>query len=82
MLTLWLIDTGVRGSVRLPAAWFDAAFRAPWLGNLALALLLISLGLGYTQRWARWNRGYWLPFAVVALALLTSVKFGAAAPPP
>lgn len=76
VLTLWAIDAGVRGSVTLPAAWFDAAFRAPWLGTLTLALLLAALGLGYTQRWRGWHRGYWLPFAVVAMALVAGVKFG------
>lgn len=76
VLLLWAIEGGVRGSVAMPATWFDAAFRAPWLGTASLALLLLALGTGYAKNWRGWNRGYWLPFAVVTTALAACVNFG------
>lgn len=75
VLLLWTIESGVRGSVTLPAMWFDAAFRAPWMGTASLAALLVALGIGYAKDWRGWNRGCWLPFAVVSLALAAGVRF-------
>ncbi len=75
VLVLWAIEGGVRGSLALPAMWFEAAFRAPWMGTVSLAALLGALGLGYAKDWRGWNRGYWLPFGVVTLALVAGVAF-------
>lgn len=75
VLLLLGIEHGVRGFVTLPAMWFPAEFRAGWLGPLALALLLLALGVGYARRWRGWNRFYWLPFAIVAATLAVGVRF-------
>ena len=38
--------------------------------------LVIALVAGYTGNWRGWHRGYWAPFAVVAVAFCFGVKFG------
>lgn len=76
VLLLWGIDLGVRSTVMLPAMWFTAGFRAPWIGGLALTATLAAMGWGYARGWRGWHRGYWLPFAVVAAALAFGAKFG------
>lgn len=75
VLLLWAIEAGVQGSAALPGMWFDAAFREPWMGTVSLAALLLALGTGYAKNWRGWNRGCWLPVAVVAIALATAVTF-------
>lgn len=75
-VVLWLIDRGIAISAQAPGMWVQAAFRAEWLGPAALAVLLISLGFGYAKRWQGWQRGFWTPFALVALALVCGVRFG------
>lgn len=76
VLLLWALEAGIRGFAAAPATWFTATFRTPWLGGATLAALLLALALGYAQRWRGLHRGYWLPFAVVALAFVVGVKFG------
>jgi len=72
---LWGIDAGVRAFVAVPAMWFPASFAAPWVGTLALVGLLAAMLAGYARGWRGWQRGYWTPFAVVALALAAGVSW-------
>lgn len=76
VLLLWLIEEGVRLFVSVPGAWYAASFRAPWMGGLALAAVLAAMLAGYARGWRGEHRGYWMPVAVVAIALLTGVTFG------
>jgi competence protein ComEC len=76
VLLLWVIESGVRASVALPGMWLTASFRAEWLGAVTLTLLLGLLGWGYARQWQGWHRGYWMPFAVVLLALTLGVRLG------
>ncbi|HWL16546.1 MAG TPA: ComEC/Rec2 family competence protein [Opitutus sp.] len=75
VLVLWLIDRGVRMFADLPGAWFEGAFQPPALGSVALVALLAAMALGYARHWRGWNRGYWTPFVIVAVALAAGVKF-------
>lgn len=75
VLLLWLIDAGVRLSAATPGMWFNASFRTPMLGGFALAATLAAMGWGYARGWRGAHRGFWLPFAVVAAALLLGVRF-------
>lgn len=75
-LLLWAIEGGVRLFAALPGAWVGAQFRDAWIGPVALAGLLAALAYGYGRRWAGWQRGFWAPFAWVALVLLVGVKLG------
>ena len=76
VLVLWAVDRGVHANLQLPGMWVEAGFRAPWLGPAMLAALIASILAGYAAGWRGWSRGYWPPFAVVALALGLGVKFG------
>jgi competence protein ComEC len=75
-LVLLIIEWLVRTSVRLPGAFIPAQFAAPWVGPIALVLLMLALGIGYTLNWRRERGGWWPPFAIVALTLIFGVKFG------
>lgn len=75
-LLLWFIEACVRVAVKLPGAFIPAHFRAEWVGNVTLIVLLASLLLGYATRWRRAYGGWWTPFAIVALVLVCGVKFG------
>jgi competence protein ComEC len=76
VVLLWSIQAGVAQSVSWPGMWCSAAFRAAWVGPTAFALLLLALIVGYARRWTGWHRGFWAPFAVVALALGLGVIYG------
>lgn len=76
VLVLWLIEHGIRGFMYLPAMWFNAAFKAEWIGVVTLGVLLAVLIDGYARRWRGWQRFFWAPFAVVALGFLCGVQFG------
>jgi competence protein ComEC len=76
VVLLWSIQGGVAQSVSWPGMWWSAAFRAPWVGPAALGLLLLALIVGYAHRWSGWHRGFWTPFAIVALALGLGVTYG------
>ena len=41
-----------------------------------LVLLQAVVLAGYAGGWRGWSRGFWPPFAVVALGLAVGVKFG------
>ncbi len=73
---LWLTEHGLRGFMHLPAMWFTATFRAPWMGVVTLGVLLLSLLAGYAQQWRGWQQFFWVPFAVVTLGFLLGVRFG------
>jgi len=72
---LWLTELGIRYLMKLPHLWFHASFKAPWMGSVTLAALLLSLLIGYSRHWTGWNRFYWAPFAVLLLGFLFGVNF-------
>lgn len=76
VLLLAGIEHGVRIFAALPGAWFEATFRATWLGSATFALLLATMAAGYARGWRGWTRGFWAPVVVVALTLLLAVTFG------
>lgn len=76
ILLLAGIEQGVRWFAAMPGAWFDASFRAEWMGPTALALLMTVMAWGYARGWRGSARGYWAPIAVVALALTFGMKLG------
>ncbi|MGA3006880.1 MAG: ComEC/Rec2 family competence protein, partial [Opitutaceae bacterium] len=60
--------------VKVPGAYWPAAFIAPWWEGTVLAGLLAACLAGYA---AQWRHGtIWAPFAIVALAMIFGVKFG------
>lgn len=75
-VVLWAIEALVRQSVQLPWTFVRAEFRAPWIGNTALLVLMTVLLAGYSFRWHRTRGGWWPPFAVVAITLLFGVRLG------
>ncbi len=75
VLVLWVLERSVEWAVGLPGVWFNASFRLPWLGAAALAALLAALIAGYATGWRGWNRGFWTPFAIVALTLAAGVSY-------
>jgi competence protein ComEC len=74
-LLLWVIDLVVRTCLRLPAMWFDAQFKASWMGAVALAVLLATVLAGYQLGWQKRYGGFWPPFIVAAAAMALAVKF-------
>lgn len=72
-LVLWLIESLVRVSVQVPGAFIPARFHSDWIGNVALALLLVSLLTGYATHWRKLCGGWWTPFALVAAVLIFGV---------
>lgn len=75
-LILLGIEWVVRLSVRVPGAHVGASFISPWVGPLALGLLLATLLFGYSTEWKLRRGGWWPPFAIVTLVLLFGVRFG------
>jgi competence protein ComEC len=76
VLVLLVIEALIRIGQRVPGVWCPAEWRAPWLGTATLALLLTAVLAGYAAGWRGWSRGFWPPFAVVALGLAIGVSFG------
>ncbi|HXA14421.1 MAG TPA: ComEC/Rec2 family competence protein [Opitutaceae bacterium] len=69
-LIQWLIGV----FVKVPGAYWPAAFKAPWWGSAVLTTLLAACFAGYA---AKWRHGtVWTPFAILALAMILGVKFG------
>lgn len=75
-LILLGIEWVVRLSVQVPGAYVAATFTSPWVGPIALGLLLAALLLGYSTEWKLRRGGWWPPFAIVALVLIFGVRFG------
>jgi competence protein ComEC len=75
VLLLWGIEAGVRQFAHLPGVWFAATFKYPWIGVVALVVLLAAIGYGYAAHWRGWNRGFWAPFAIVGLVFCFGVTF-------
>ncbi|MDB6167176.1 MAG: ComEC/Rec2-related protein [Verrucomicrobia bacterium] len=75
VLVLWVVDTGVRLNLQVPAMWFTASFRLPGMGSVALVALMASMLAGYAAAWRGWSRGFWPPFAVVVLTLIFGLQF-------
>jgi competence protein ComEC len=76
VLILWGIDAGIRRLVAWPGIYQAAAFKAAWMGPLALVLLLACLLFGYAGGWAKTRGGWWPPFVLTLLVLIFGVNFG------
>jgi len=76
VLVLLVIDRLIRVGQHLPGIWWPAEWRVPWAGTATLVVLLAVVLAGYARGWRGWTRGFWPPFAVVAIALIFGVKFG------
>ena len=74
-LVLLGIERVVRLSVQVPGAHVGAIFTDPWIGPIALGLLLVALVFGYATDWKLRRGGWWPPFAIVALVLIFGVRF-------
>ena len=75
-LVLLIIEWLVRLSVQLPGAFVPARFSHPWIGTLALLLLMLALLTGYGSEWKLRRGGWWPPFAIVVLTLIFGVTYG------
>ncbi len=73
-LVLAVIQWLIGHCVRVPGAFFPAAFTAPWWSGAALAAVLAACLAGYAWRWRRGS--VWMPFAVLAAIMILGVKFG------
>lgn len=76
VLVLLVIEALIRLGQRVPGVWWPAAWKVPWLASETLVVLLAVVLAGYARGWRGWSKGFWPPFAVVALALIFGVKFG------
>ncbi len=76
VLVLAVIEALIRLAQHVPGVWLPAEWRTPWWGTATLALLLAVVLAGYAGGWRGWSRGFWPPFAVVAVGLAVGVKFG------
>ncbi|MEO6244965.1 MAG: ComEC/Rec2 family competence protein [Opitutaceae bacterium] len=74
-LVLLGIEWCVRVSVQVPGAHLPATFVSPWVGPIALSLLLGALLGGYAAEWKLRRGGWWPPLAIVAVVLMFAVKF-------
>ena len=74
-LVLLVIEWLVRLGVQLPGAFLPAAFAAPWIGPVALALLITAMLAGYAADWKLRRGGWWPPVAIVAFVLIFGVRF-------
>jgi competence protein ComEC len=73
-LILALIQWLIGAFVKVPGAYWPAAFKAEGWADVVLAALLAACLAGYA---ARWRHGMVLaPFTVVAAAMIFAVKFG------
>ncbi len=73
-LILALIQWLIGAFVKVPGAYWPAAFKAEWWADVVLAALLATCLAGYA---AKWRHGMILvPVTLVAVALIFVVKFG------
>lgn len=63
-------------STALPGVWYAASFRADWLPEVAMGLLLLLLVVGAADNWSARRGGFWPPLAFMALLLIFGVKLG------
>lgn len=75
-VALRVIEAIMLPLTRLPGAWFQARFRADWIGPAAIAAVVAACLAGYASGWRRDRGGFWPPAAVVAIALLLGVHYG------
>ncbi|HSY53664.1 MAG TPA: ComEC/Rec2 family competence protein [Opitutaceae bacterium] len=73
-LILALIQWLIGAFVKVPGAYWPAAFTAPWWGSAVLVTLLAACFAGYAAKWRHGTA--WTPFAILALAMIFGVKFG------
>ncbi|MEN9840517.1 MAG: hypothetical protein RL376_317, partial [Verrucomicrobiota bacterium] len=73
-----LVLAGMEGAVelalRVPGMAWKAQFVAPWCAPVASAGMLALLAVGYARGWRAREGGYWLPFAVLGLGLVLTVR--------
>jgi competence protein ComEC len=74
-LILLVIDRAIRFFVTLPGVFHVAAFKASWIGPMALTLLLGSMLVGYAGGWSRRTGSWWPPLVIVLLTLIFGVNF-------
>jgi len=74
-LVLTVIEDLVRISVSLPGAFIPAHYARPWVGPLALGLVLAAMFVGYATGWKGRIGGWWTPVVIVAATLLAGVRF-------
>ncbi|HKB90726.1 MAG TPA: hypothetical protein VKC60_09455, partial [Opitutaceae bacterium] len=72
---LWTIDYLIRVGSHIPAMHWAATFRSPWIGSLALALLIATCLLGASLGWQKKAPLRWFPLAVVILALVCGTSW-------
>ena len=78
-LTIAAMERGLAGVMGVPGMYWPAQWRAEWLGDAVLLVLLAGLVAGYAWRWRRRAGGLWGPVALLIVALGMLVHHG---PPP
>jgi competence protein ComEC len=68
----WLLQHGTA----LPATWFTASFRVPWLTPASLVFMTAIFLAGSAVHWSPRYGGFWPPAIAVALLVIFGVKFG------
>lgn len=76
-LVILAMERGLAWAMRAPGMYWPAQWRAEWLGDAVLLVLLALLLAGYALRWRRRAGGLWAPVAAVGLALGVLVHHGA-----
>lgn len=75
-LLLFLIERGLQAGVEVPGMFLEARYAAPWVGPVALTMLIAAILHGYARGWRREAGGWWPPFVVVAVTLMLGVSYG------
>lgn len=66
----------VEWATMMPGAYWPAHYRWPWIGPVALILVLTAMAYGYARRWRGAAASFWLPVVLVTLILVFGVQFG------
>ena len=74
-LVLLLMQQILEWIIRVPGASAPAEFRARWIGETAILLLLATMLWGYSTSWSRRSAGFWPPVLVTFLILLLGMRF-------
>jgi competence protein ComEC len=69
------MDWLLRHGTALPATWFTANFRTPWLAPVSLVLMTAVFLAGSAVRWSPRYGGYWPPAVLLALIMIFGVQF-------
>lgn len=76
-LVLLAMQRVLEGIIRVPGASAPAEFRAPWLGETAILLLLATMLWGYSSNWPRRTASFWPPVLITFLILVLGMRFQA-----